>query len=53
MDQLHAYTASISWPDYGESREKIEFDHANKTPDEGLPIFNRALRNLNLSGFAT
>jgi fido (protein-threonine AMPylation protein) len=49
IDQLQAYTESISWAGYSEAREKIEFDNANKTPDEGLPIFNRALRTLALS----
>lgn len=49
MDQLQAYTESVPWDNYGEAREKIEFDNANKTPDEGLPIFNRALRTLSLS----
>lgn len=52
MDQVQAYTESIDWADYGEARAKIEFDSANKIPDEGLPIFNRALRNLALSELA-
>jgi hypothetical protein len=52
MDQAQAYVASINWADYGEAREKIELDHANLTPDEGLPFFNRLLRNLKLSEFA-
>jgi len=51
MDQAQAYTESIDWDAYGEARTKIEFDCANKTPDEGLPIFNRALRHLVLSVF--
>lgn len=49
MDQAHAYTSSINWSDYEEARVKIEKDQADKTPDEGLPIFNRALRELDLS----
>lgn len=52
MDQSQAYTESIHWADYGEAREKIELDCAHKTPDEGLPIFNRALRHLILSDLA-
>lgn len=52
MDQAQAYTASVNWKDYGEAREKIEADHADQTSDEGLPIFNRALRVLKLSEFA-
>jgi len=52
MDQLQAYTENIPWSDYGETRSKIENDCANKMPDEGLPIFNRALRHLPLSGFS-
>lgn len=49
MDQAQAYTESIPWGDYGEARNKIEADYANKTSDEGLPIFNRVLRKLSLS----
>lgn len=49
MDQAQAYTASINWLDYGEARKKIEDDSANLTPDEGLAVFNRALRELALS----
>ena len=52
MDQAQAYTASVNWLDYGEARTKIETDHANQKADEGLPIFNRALRQLVLSEFA-
>lgn len=52
MDQLQAYSASIPWQDYGDARKKIETDHAEKTPDEGLPIFNRAMRHLALSELA-
>ena len=46
MDYAQAYTALIDWVDYGEAREKIELDYANRLPDEGLPIFNRVLRAL-------
>jgi len=49
LDQAHAYTASVDWQLYGEAREKIENDFADKTPDEGLPTFNRVLRKLTLS----
>jgi len=52
MDQAQAYVASINWLDYGEAREKIETDGATLTADEGLPIFNRVLRKLELSEFA-
>lgn len=51
MDQAQAYTASINWLDYGEARTKIEADCANLTPDEGLPILNRQLRQLVLAEF--
>lgn len=51
MDQAQAYTASIPWKDYGEAREKIETDNANISSDEGIPIFNRVLRQLKLSDF--
>ncbi len=52
MDQMQAYTASIDWKDYGSARTKIENDYANQSPDEGLAIFNRVLRELLLSEFA-
>ncbi len=53
IDQAQAYTASINWLDYGEAREKIEQDNANLFPDEGLPTFNRALRQLKLSDLSS
>ncbi|MFA6036962.1 MAG: Fic family protein [Legionellales bacterium] len=49
LDQAQAYSASIPWFDYADAREKLVHDHADKSPDEGLPIFNRALRELSLS----
>ena len=52
IDQAQAYVASVNWLDYLEAREKIEADDANLIPDEGLPIFNRALRELQLSEFS-
>ena len=52
LDQAQAYTAIVPWVNYAEAREKVEADHADKTSDEGLPIFNRSLRYLELSDFA-
>jgi len=52
MDQAQAYSDCIHWSDYGDAREKLEIDCADKTADEGLPIFNRVLRKLELSEFA-
>ncbi len=49
LDQAQAYTATCNWTDYEEAREKIEKDSANLSSDEGLPLFNRTLRTLNLS----
>ncbi len=49
MDQAQAYTASVDWLDYGEAREALEKDDANLSPDEGIPIFNRILKTLELS----
>ncbi len=49
IDQAQAYTATIHWADYGDAREKIETDNAHLTPDEGLAVFNRALRQLKLA----
>ncbi len=52
LDQAQAYTESVPWLNYADAREKIEADDADKTSDEGLPIFNRVLRQLALSDFA-
>lgn len=52
QDQSQAYIASIDWLNYGDARAKIENDRANLTSDEGLPEFNRILRNLELSLFS-
>ncbi len=52
LDQAQAYVQTIHWLDYGDARHKLETDHAEKTPNEGLPIFNRALRSLKLSEFS-
>lgn len=49
LDQAHAYSQSIDWNDYTNTRSLIEVHCADKTPDEGLPIFNRNLRKLALS----
>lgn len=49
MDQCQAYANSINWIDYASAREKIEQDCAQLTADEGLPFFNRVLRQLLLS----
>lgn len=49
MDQAQAYSESIDWSDYTQARSLIEEHHADKTPDEGLPIFNRILKKLPLS----
>lgn len=44
LHQLHCYSASIDWNDYDEVRDKLEFDNAFASPDEGVPVFNEALR---------
>lgn len=43
LHQLHQYTASINWSDYGEARQTLETDAADKEADEGLIIFNKRL----------
>jgi fido (protein-threonine AMPylation protein) len=43
LHQLHQYTASINWSDYGESRKTLETDAADQEADEGLHIFNKRL----------
>ena len=53
LDQAQAYVETINWQDYDDSRETIENNCADKTSDEGLPFFNRVLRNLDLSVFVT
>ena len=49
LDQSQAYSDSVDWSDYGGALSKLEKDSAFKIPEEGLPIFNRALRGLHLS----
>ncbi|MEH6551034.1 MAG: Fic family protein [Pseudomonadales bacterium] len=44
LHQLQVYTASIRWSDYGEAREALENHGATMEPDEGVPIFNRVLK---------
>lgn len=44
LHQLHCYTASIDWLDYAEARHTLELHAANQEPDEGVPTFNKALR---------
>ena len=43
LHQLHQYTASINWEDYGDARKTLENDAADKEADEGLMIFNKKL----------
>ncbi|MDX8396295.1 MAG: Fic family protein [Mariprofundaceae bacterium] len=51
FDQCHAYSAAIPWVDYEDTRNKIEQDMANLTPDEGLGTFNKLLRNFQKSDY--
>lgn len=43
IHQLHQYTALINWSDYGDARDHLEKDAADKIPDEGLHIFNKRI----------
>ena len=43
FSDLHAYTSSIEWGDYGEARATLESHFANKIPDHGVAVFNRQL----------
>lgn len=40
---LHAYTCSIPWEEYGEARATLEAHCADKLPDEGVAVFNRQI----------
>jgi len=51
FDHCHAYSATAPWIDYEEARNKIEQDMATLTPDEGLGVFNKLLRNLQKSDY--
>ena len=44
LHQLHWYSASIPWSDYGEARELLEVHSAFSLPDEGIPVFNEVIR---------
>lgn len=43
LHQLHQYTASIQWQDYGDARSTLEKHAADKEANEGLMIFNKIL----------
>ena len=43
LHQLQQYTASINWMDYGDTRKGLEEHAADKEPDDGLMIFNKAI----------
>lgn len=49
IDQAQAYTASMNWLEYGETREQLENDGANLSSNDGVPTFNRVLKILRLS----
>jgi len=40
---LHAYTASIEWNDYGEAKAILQAHMADKLPDHGVARFNREI----------
>lgn len=40
---LQAYTASISWEDYGEAKTTLQKNMADKLPDQRVPTFNREI----------
>lgn len=43
LHQLHQYTASINWTDYGDARQMLEKHDADQDSDEGLMIFNKVI----------
>lgn len=43
IHQLHRYSASLPWLDYGEALVTLRADGADKTPDEGVATFNRKI----------
>lgn len=46
LHQLQCYTASLDWSDYGEVKDRLLADMADKDPDEGVATFNKAICNL-------
>ena len=45
--QMHLYTANmVDWLDYGDARQTLENHAADKTPDSGIAIFNKVIRQL-------
>lgn len=43
IHQLHRYSASVPWLDYGEALATLKADAADKIPDEGVATFNRKI----------
>ncbi|NRB42644.1 MAG: Fic family protein [Pseudomonadales bacterium] len=46
LHQLHCYTASINWLDYGDARQMLQDNAADQDPNEGVAIFNKTLSKL-------
>ena len=43
LHQLHQYTASIDWMDYGDARQTLENQAADQEPEDGLMVFNKSI----------
>jgi hypothetical protein len=46
LHQMHCYTASLDWSEYGEVKAAIQEHAADKEPDEGIAIFNKVIAKL-------
>jgi hypothetical protein len=43
---MQCYTASLDWTEYGEVKETIQENAADREPDEGVTVFNKVIAKL-------
>ena len=46
LHQLQCWCASLPWGDYGEARQMLQQQAADREPAEGVPLFNRVLSRI-------
>lgn len=46
LHQLYCYTATIDWRNYGDAREQLQQQAADKEPNDGVAIFNKVIATL-------
>lgn len=46
LHQMHCYTASLDWGDYGGAKAMLQSHAADKEPDIGVAVFNKVISRL-------